>query len=392
MTYSSSKARTVIYTGAPISSSLSWSESHLTAPLQPAYSPNKSPSLPSAKDQNATPQYPLWRSLPILRTHLPTGLTQATNPDFQPYHPEPNEEGTGSFLSTTDISFVSDSVDGTSFISKAATDGKLETADEILSQYYEHSFALHEELPSSHVLPADSFQSTSTSHTSSSTSFPFTVHENDTIDYSISTPSQQTHLKTLLSTPLTHLSAIPTASYLHSIEPQTMTVNLLLGIIAMPPPRTIITRRDARTISLLELTVGDETKAGFGINIWLPAPFSYLKPGEVDLREEVERLRVRDVVLMRNVALTSFRGRVYGQSLRRGMTRVELVYRFGGQGEEAERGVLAGMERELDGEGGGVVLEKVRRVREWVLGFVGGGDRRKGGKGEKGVQLPPDTQ
>ena len=101
---------------------------------------------------------------------------------------------------------------------------------------------------------------------------------------------------------------------------------------------------------------------------------------------------MRDVVLMRNVALTSFRGRVYGQSLRRGMTRVELVYRFGGQGEEAERGVLAGMGRELDGEGGGVVLEKVRRVREWVLGFVGGGDRRKGGKGEKGVQLPPDTQ
>ena len=171
-----------------------------------------------------------------------------------------------------------------------------------------------------------------------------------------------------------------------------MTVSLLLGIIAMPPRRTIITRKDARTISLLELTVGDETKAGFGINIWLPAPFSYLKPGEIDLRAEVERLRVRDVVLMRNVALTSFRGRVYGQSLRRGMTRVELVYRFGGQGEEAERGVLAGMGRELDGEGGGVVLEKVRRVREWVLGFVGGGDRRKGGKGEKGVQLPPDTQ
>ncbi|KAL9008995.1 MAG: hypothetical protein Q9180_009445 [Flavoplaca navasiana] len=169
-----------------------------------------------------------------------------------------------------------------------------------------------------------------------------------------------------------------------------MTVNLLLGIIAMPPPRTIITRKDARTISLLELTVGDETKAGFGINIWLPAPFSYLKPGEVDLRAEMEKLRVRDVVLMRNVALTSFRGRVYGQSLRRGMTRVELLYRFGGEG--AERGVAAGMERELNGEGGGAVAEKVRRVREWVLGFVSGGDGKRKGKGDKDVQLPPDTQ
>ncbi|KAI4265700.1 MAG: hypothetical protein LQ337_008948, partial [Flavoplaca oasis] len=291
------KTRTVIYTGAPISSSLSWSEAHLTAPLKPAYFPSKPPPSQSispsktAKNQSATPHYPIWRSLPFLRTHLPTGLTQATNPDFQPYHPEHNEEGTGSFLSNTDISFVSDSVDGTSSRSKAAPDGVLETADEILSQYYEHSFALHEDLPSSRVLPPDSFQSTSSSHTLSSSSFPSTTNENDTTDYSIRTPSHQTHFKTLLSTPLTDLSTIPTASYLHSIEPQTMTVNLLLGIIAMPPPRTIITRKDARTISLLELTVGDETKAGFGINIWLPAPFSYLKPGEVDLRAEMEKLR-----------------------------------------------------------------------------------------------------
>ncbi|KAI4242718.1 MAG: hypothetical protein L6R42_010933, partial [Xanthoria sp. 1 TBL-2021] len=299
-----------------------------------------------------------------------------------------NEEETSSFLSTTDVSFVSDSVDGTSMIHEGTLKGVVETDDEILSQYYEHSFAVHEEVPSSRVLAADSFQSTSTSHASSS-SFP---SEEDSTNYSLPpTPSQQNNLKTLLSTPITNLSTIPSACYLHSIEPQTMTVNLLLGIIALPPPRTIITRKDARTISLVELTVGDETEAGFGINIWLPAPFSYLKPGEVDLRAEMEKLRVRDVVLMRNVALTSFRGRVYGQSLRRGMTRVELVYRF--QGEE--RGMLAGMERELDREGGGVVLEKVRRVRQWVLGFVGGGDvrRRERGKGGNGgVQLPADTQ
>lgn len=101
---------------------------------------------------------------------------------------------------------------------------------------------------------------------------------------------------------------------------------------------------------------------------------------EADLRAMMEGLRVRDVVLVRNVALAAFRGRVYGQSLRRGVTRVELVWR-GGEG--GRRGL----------EGGGVVGEKVRRVREWVLGFVGGGGDGGGReRGKGGVQLPADTQ
>ncbi|KAI4241482.1 MAG: hypothetical protein L6R42_011255, partial [Xanthoria sp. 1 TBL-2021] len=147
------RTKTIIYTGAPISSSLSWSESHLTAPLQPAYYPTKTPSLLSAsppktkEDQNVAPQYPKWRSLPLHRSHLPTGLTQATSPDFQPYHPKQNEEETSSFLSATDVSFVSDSVDGASFVPEGTTKGFVEADDEILTQYYEHSLAVHEEVP-----------------------------------------------------------------------------------------------------------------------------------------------------------------------------------------------------------------------------------------------------
>ena len=95
--------------------------------------------------------------------------------------------------------------------------------------------------------------------------------------------------------------------------------------------------------------------------------------GEADLRVMMEGLRVRDVVLVRNVALAAFRGRVYGQSLRRGVTRVDLVWRGGGVERRGWEGV-----------------EKVRRVREWVLGFVGGGG--DGGGRERGVQLPADTQ
>ncbi|KAI4232728.1 MAG: hypothetical protein LQ349_004824 [Xanthoria aureola] len=84
-----------------------------------------------------------------------------------------------------------------------------------------------------------------------------------------------------------------------------MTVNLLLGIIALPPPRTIITRKTARALALHELTVGDDTKAGFGINIWLPPAPNFADgmqkkkngDGEADLRATMEELRVRDVVL-----------------------------------------------------------------------------------------------
>ena len=272
-----------------------------------------------------------------------------------------------SFLSTSDLSFVSDSVDGAASAAEGTTHGTPE--EDILTQYYEHSFAVHED-----ALPADdSFLSSPYS-----SSFPSTSTTNN--NEALTTTHPTTNL--LPSPQLTNLAAIPSASYLHSIEPQTMTVNLLLGIIALPPPRTIITRKTARALALHELTVGDDTKAGFGINIWLPPEPRFADgmqktkkngDGEADLRVMMEGLRVRDVVLVRNVALAAFRGRVYGQSLRRGVTRVELVWRGRGVERRGWEGV-----------------EKVRRVREWVLGFVGGGG--DGGGRERGVQLPADTQ
>lgn len=97
---------------------------------------------------------------------------------------------------------------------------------------------------------------------------------------------------------------------------------------------------------------------------------------------------------MRNVALTSFRGKVYGQSLRRGMTSVEVVWR-----SRVEAGERKGLFERWEVEKGGKGMEKVGRVREWVLRFVGGGggkgDRDGGGKDGGGGGrriLPADTQ
>ncbi|KAL8649394.1 MAG: hypothetical protein Q9210_004424 [Variospora velana] len=376
----------VIYTGAPFARSLNWTEEHLTAPLQPCFSDDN----PSCTPLDI-PNRPQWRSLPLEHTHLPTGLTQATNPDFVP-NPTPTPEET-SFLSTTDL------------VSSQASDIPASTEDgsEILTQYYEHSFAVHENLPSSQILPASSSSSVSSSPESSSPDSSFSASLNDsTTAAAADTLQRQLFLSGFFATAPTNLSSVPTAAYLHSITPQTMTLNLLVGIIALPPPRIITMRRDkSRTVDLVEMIVGDETRAGFGVNIWLSSSSSNL-PGRhqqqqqqdkhaLQLTEQIRDLRPRDVVLMRNVALTSFRGKVYGQSLRRGMTGVELIWRSVLDAGD-RKGLFEGSEVE-EGDGG---MEKVRRVREWVLRFVGGGGggdrarRESGGAGRR--MLPPDTQ
>ncbi|KAI4146715.1 MAG: hypothetical protein LQ341_002001, partial [Variospora aurantia] len=299
----------VIYTGAPFARSLDWTEEYLTAPLQPCFSDDN----PSRTPLNI-PNRPQWRSLPLEHTHLPTGLTQATNPNFVP-NPTANPEET-SFLSTTDLA------------SSPGSDipASKEDESEVLTQYYEHSFAVHENLPSSQILPASSSSPVSSSPDSSfSTSLNYSTTAADTLQ-------RQLFLSAFFATAPTDLSSVPTAAYLHSITPQTMTLNLLVGIIAIPPPRIITMRKGkSRTVDLVEMIVGDETRAGFGVNIWLSSSSSSNRPGQqqqqqdkhaLQLAEQMRDLRPRDVVLMRNVALTSFRGKVYGQSLRRGMTGV----------------------------------------------------------------------
>ncbi|KAL8897492.1 MAG: hypothetical protein Q9207_007194 [Kuettlingeria erythrocarpa] len=368
--------RIIVYTGAPISQSLSWDEDQLTTLLLPCFT----------EAQKSHPHVnidvdPKWRSLPFEQMHLPTGLTQATNPDFVP---EPtHDEGETSFLSTTDLSLGQLSEDGD-------IQSSVDAGSDINSQYYEHSFAVHDDLPSSQFLPASSLPPSSSSFFDSEASFD---------DSTVDDLQRQASVSRFHFTSITNLSSIPTASYLHSINPQTMTVNLLVGIISIPPARTLTTRKDNQIVDLIELIVGDDVKAGFGVNIWLPHQESHptrpLSKQSLALEEHMRDLRPRDTVLMRNVALASFKGRVYGQSLRKGMTSVELVWRS--VIDDADRpGLFEGGEVER-GQGAG--MEKVKRVREWVLQFVGAGGRDAsmkeaagGGRRREKMDLPDDTQ
>ena len=375
--------KVTLFTGAPDAYSLQWDEEELSVSLLPCFS--STDFLPSRNVQLSN-ERPLWRSIPLERQHLPTGLTPnirqlglANEPKTSSFDGEET-----SFLDTNDLSSSSTA----SQVNSENLPPSSEGADELLTQFYEHSFALHEGLPSSQIVEVN--DSNDTSFLTASSSYVSSQDANTTM------PLTERAVKPS-SVHLSDLEDIPNAAYLRSINPQTMTVNLIVGIISMPPPRTIRSRKDGRTSELIEVTVGDETKAGFGINIWLPS--SKLQSGY--LRAAVSDLRPQDIILVRNVALSSFRGNVYGQSLRKDMTNLDLLYRNtvdrhdpkgAYSSEELDRANISEPQ-----------IAKVKRVKDWVMMFVGGrpkcpiqqidGIPGRVNQQEKNVQvLPEDTQ
>ncbi|KAL9590299.1 MAG: hypothetical protein Q9179_007973, partial [Wetmoreana sp. 5 TL-2023] len=285
----------IVYTGAPLSKSLEWEEEHLTAPLQSCFSTLLNENIQSPSISTGT--RPNWRSVPLEKQHLPTGLTQATNCDFVYDAPIQNELQT-SFFTLAD---TSDPQGDETFQSHVAEEQ--DDYGDTISQYYEHSFAIHEDIPSSQVIPATQ-SSASPSSSFASASYLSSDADSTTLSILTSINLQQDILNRLS---LTDLNSLPTAAYLTSIQPQTMTVNLLVGVIQLPPPRLITTRRHARTVELVEMIVGDDTTAGFGVNIWLPhhpapapAPQHHQKPTSALLEADIEGLRIQDIVLMRN--------------------------------------------------------------------------------------------
>ena len=123
------------------------------------------------------------------------------------------------------------------------------------------------------------------------------------------------------------------------------------------------------------MLVGDDKKTGFGINLWVsPDPHN----GKQSMLETaLAHLRPQDVVLARNVALGSFGGKVYGHSLQRDMTTLDLLHRKVVDGSDTPGAFsMREFENNDDDNDEGVIggqLAKLRRVRRWVMEFVGGG-------------------
>ena len=351
--------RTLFLTGAPTASSLKWTEADLYAPLQPCYSSSR--NYDDLIQPSVDKIVPSWRFLSLEKTHLPTGVTPASKENFAlPFDSDPIDEL--SYFTASEFSFASaDLPERTNGDSQDLTTN----SEEMLSQFYEHSLLIHD-VPSSQIIsPGSMVENSSTTEAED-----FSIES--TVNNEISTQEQLVRSR-LASGYLSDIKDIPNAAYLRSITPQTMTVNLVVGVITISQPRTLRTRRGGRTVELVEMLVGDETRAGFGINIWLPSPqkSKHSTSGTEDFRSNVLGLRVQDIALVKNVALSSFRGKVHSQSLRRGTT-LDLLYR-----NKVDRDDVPGAfsAKDLDREAVDVYVLKLKRVKDWVMQFVGNNAR-----------------
>lgn len=345
--------KNIFLVGAPLSANLNWDTDKLLNKPMPPFQEN-----PSSPEQQLSLEQPpvRWR---VLRSSVDK---LGDNYDsFQGYE-DP------AFFISHQLAIAVD-----------ATDATQEQSDDSILQFYDHSFAIHEtsEVAGSDVYVTDSTQDSSLGEDSMLASFT-RLDKPDT-----------TRSPRILHIPgsLSNLQDLPTARYIQSIAPQTMTVNMIVGVLAVHPPRRIVTRQWKTELDLIELVVGDETRAGFAVNFWLkPEKPTAAKNNEADrLRRSLASIRPRDIVLLRTVGLSTFQDRVYGQSLRRGMTTVELLHRQPVDVTDAV-GFYQGRIEEGSSHDDQPVL-KVRRVRNWMLRFVTNSVGMSHPRG-----LPPDTQ
>jgi len=184
-----------------------------------------------------------------------------------------------------------------------------------------------------------------------------------------------------------------------------MTVNLIVGILSISPPRTVVTGTKygrSRETELVEMVVGDDTKTGFSISMWLPREMRVnWKDGAKAtpegsrslLRRSLRAMRPRDVVLLQNVALSSFRGKVHGQSLKGDVTKVDLLFRK--KVDDDDLGGIYNVSNLRTATGKDPQILKVKKVRDWMMEFVGDGEELATRKGRRRRHdygfLPDDT-
>lgn len=327
--------RVLILTGAPESHTLDWDSGELLSDFQDAIARFAGISTSNAlpRVESSAPEHAAWRVLPLDKASVPAYFTQQDGHAL-------NYGTTPEFLSTASLSFASDS--DAAHLTPA------------LSQFYEHSLAAHQDFTSSQLLLSQSGALDTSFASDGTTSF--------LSDLGTQPDAAREPLSVQGSGALSDLERIPSAAYLAKIQPQTMTCNLIVGIISISRPRAIKTRWGA-TKHLVEMLVGDETKAGFAVTYWLPSDSVADSP--------LAGLRPQDIVLMQNVALNVFNQKVYGSSLRKDLTKVHLLYRL-----KLDAADAAGHYSTSDlssKKGAHPQLEKTRRVRDWVLNFVGQG-------------------
>ncbi|KAK5626343.1 hypothetical protein RRF57_002058 [Xylaria bambusicola] len=360
--------KVIMLVGAPAAHALDWTESNLLNHfLQPFASFLHLEASPESFSREmsflSTPDTAVWRSIPLHKERLPTGFSQ-THALAHAY------QGNPEFFTTLTRSF-----DTTSDLSEDVLDR------DIADRFYDHSVALHGDVPSSQ-LPATSFATEATEGSSFEVTGDFTEETSTQLD---GTTMLHNFQQEDVVTHLSDLEDLPDAKYLQSILPQTMTVNLIVGIISIAEPRTVRTRWGEMK-SLVELLVADETRSGFSVTFWMSSESS-------ETNQLVCSLRRQDIVLLRNIALSVFMKKVHGHSLRKGHTKIDLLHRR--RIDKDDTGGMYSMKDVASTRRAHPQLAKTREVWQWLLHFVGDGGtslgkRRHNGKPIRRWNLPPD--
>ncbi|ERF69811.1 hypothetical protein EPUS_08012 [Endocarpon pusillum Z07020] len=373
--------RSIILTGAPAPSDLQWDESALSSiPNVEAGEVMGKPVTPESSPKFSAQ----WRVV------LPRKLPGYHHPQILHDDVLPAGSSKAIFLTTAELTDRPPSQNESVLTNTNPSTASMHTAAETLDDFYDQSLALQGDLTTSQL---SEFQSQNTSLMS-----PQWSEERTQVAQSTSASILHTSPSFMIAPQ--HLNAvkdIPSAAYLRSIEPQTMTVNLIVGVMALPSPRSVMVGRrwgQEREMQLLEMLVGDETRAGFEITMWLSNKANttegLLRPSALEI--QLQGLRPRDVVLLQNIALCAYQGRVHGQSLRRDVTKVNLLYRR--KLDDTDPGGKFSSRALAESDASDAVMEKAKRVKRWLTDFVSdevpenSPDTAFVGR----ARLPPDTQ
>ncbi|KAH6633328.1 hypothetical protein C7974DRAFT_169493 [Boeremia exigua] len=334
-----------------------------------------------------------WRDIGAKGVPLRTGWSP-------PYLP-----GTGIHGAHDGVSFVIPGVQDSSElpeynVTNLETTLTLDEENLEVDNYLQHSLVFYDTLLSSQIV-----QDIGADETVPSSSFLTTSFNNTTSEFSSPSPVD-THAPVLQVSPamvVTSLESLPDARHLRSIYPQTLTPNFLCAVMTTPERNEVLVRKGGYRMDLWEITVGDDTRSGFKVTFWLrPSRDSNneQKRAQVQLLHVLEHLQVGDIILLRNIALTSFREIVYGQSLNATITRartsLDVLVKSNGM-PVAQLGGLPAL-----------VGDILTKVKKWARYHVAGErdmvKKRKGGFSEVGKMakrsftssacdedLPPDT-
>lgn len=180
---------------------------------------------------------------------------------------------------------------------------------------------------------------------------------------------------------LSSLGSLSNSQKMLTTAPQQIKVNFIAGVISVLPTRTVTVRRNNREMNIVEIVVGDDTCVGFRVNFWIsPAGDSQ------EFTKVLPTVRPKDILLLQNIVLSTYKGKVYGQSLNPNSSLEKTILEVIGRD-----GIVPG-----EAVGTDESKKKLEKVTDWVSRYLWrenrsdkGYNRRKGDGDED--SLPPDS-